>query len=132
MIFLTLDVARFITNVGWASLAIIVFFILYFSVLKMIKKKQVDHDGFVRLQSFNTDEISGVVLLYVELDKEKEFQLYWKNKETEERVDLFSGTRKKGGHVFNFDTNSLKNGFYYYELTTDNQKISKLVEVQNT
>ncbi|MCC5923511.1 MAG: hypothetical protein JJT77_06980 [Crocinitomicaceae bacterium] len=131
MFFLALDVARFITNAAWASLALIVILIIYFRVLRRIKKKQVDHDSYVRLKSFNTDEISGEVQMYVELDQQKTFQLYWKNKSNEDILIIFDGTKKKGGHIFTFDTKQLQNGFYFYELTTDNQKISKLVEVRN-
>jgi uncharacterized membrane protein YhiD involved in acid resistance len=131
MFFLALDVARFITNAAWASLALIVILIIYFRVLRRIKKKQVDHDSYVRLKSFNTDEISGEVQMYVELDQQKTFQLHWKNKANEDILIIFDGTKKKGGHIFTFDTKQLQNGFYFYELTTDNQKISKLVEVRN-
>jgi hypothetical protein len=131
MFFLALDVARFITNAAWASLALIVILIIYFRILRRIKKKQVDHDSYVRLKSFNTEEISGEVQIYVELEQEKIFQLYWKNKANDETLMIFDGTKKKGGHIFTFDTKQLQNGFYFYELTTSNQKISKLVEVQN-
>jgi hypothetical protein len=37
----------------------------------------------------------------------------------------------EGGHIIRFDTNTLPNGTYFYQLRTENQKTMKRFSVEN-
>lgn len=129
--FLSLDIARIITNIGWGTLVIIVFIILYRLLIRKMKKGVVDQKKFAELSSTDDSKKSGEFQFFIKLSEPKKvlFRVYGKSSDFEKVI--VDKELAKGGHVIKFDSTEVPNGFYYYELKTDNQKITKLIEVNN-
>lgn len=129
--FLVLDVARIIVNVGWASLVIIILILLYNYYLKRIKKTQVDKDAFVDLYPIEKNPAVGEVQFYFVVGSKQHvtLKLYSQLGNTERL--LCDAEKPKGGHVIVLDTTELPDGWYFYELITSKQKSTKMMEVKN-
>ena len=128
---LVIDIARIFVNIGWASLIIVVFILLYKLLIKRLSKNTVPQQSFVELTPLKDDKIMGKVQFFFKTHEAKpiKFRIYSRTGDFEKVLE--DREYSKGGHIINFDTNSLQNGFYFYELKTDNQKITKLMEVKN-
>lgn len=129
--FLVIDIARVFVNIGWASLVIVVFIVLYKLLIKRLSKNSIPQQSFIELTPLKDDKIKGKVQFFFKTKELKpvKFRIYSKTGDFEKV--LADKEYSKGGHIINFDTNSLADGFYFYELKTDNQKITKLMEVKN-
>ena len=128
---LVVDVIKIMTVIGWVSLAIIVFFILYRMLLQRFKRQTMLQDNYIRLSPFEGEFGKGTIQFFFTADEEKEvlFRVYDKSGEYE--VVLKNEVVKKGGHVVNFNTLEVPNGIYFYEIKTPNQKTSKVIEILN-
>lgn len=129
--FLALDLARIIINIGWISLAVIVFFILYRLMLRNMKKNVTDPVKYAILHEVEQNPASGQIQFYITMAEKHvaNFELY--NKDGSHRIVLKEGDFEPKGHIITFDTSQVPNGHYFYELKTENQKTSKILEIRN-
>ena len=129
--FLALDIARIVTNIGWASLVIVVLIILYRLLIRKMKKGVVDQKSYAELSSTDDKKKSGEFQFFIKLSEPKQvfFSVYGKSSDFKKVI--VDEELAKGGHILKFDSTKVPNGFYYYELITDNQKTTKLIEVNN-
>lgn len=128
---LVIDIFRVIVNVGWVLLVLIAFFILYRFLLAYLKRGTIDTKDFVELAATPEDKVQGEIQFFIKVHRSKtvKFRIYAKATDIEKK--LVDKELSAGGHVINFDTTEVENGFYFYEVRTDNQKTTKLLEVCN-
>jgi hypothetical protein len=128
---LVIDLARVIVNIGWISLVIVVFILLYSLLLRRMKRGQITMDDYVELLPIEGDFAKGSIQFYFKnkAPKNIEFTIYNENNSFSKVIadELY----QPGGHILKFDTTQIPNGRYYYEVKTENQKTSKLMEVRN-
>jgi len=129
--FLVIDLARVIINIGWISLIVVVFILLYSLLLKRLKRGEISQDSYIVLYPLDAELAVGTVQFFFENKEAKEvaFKVYSANGDYEELIS--NKSYKAGGHILKFDTTKVPNGKYYYELKTENQKTSKLMEIKN-
>lgn len=129
--FLVIDLPQLIVNVTWVTLAVIVAIILYRLLLRKMKKSVMDNRGFIILHRSEKEPAFGDLQLYFTAENPGSavFRLYEKSGEKE--WILFDGEFKEGNTIVNFDTTTVPNGWYYYEVKTENQKTFKLLEIKN-
>lgn len=128
---LVIDLARVIVNLGWISLTIIVFILAYRFLLKRMKRGVIKTTDYVELSTLEGDDQQGEIQFFFKtpIDQQITFRIYGKTSDYEKKI--LSKPLQKGGHIVKFDTTKVPNGMYFYELTSENQKISKLFEVKN-
>lgn len=128
---LVIDLARVIVNIGWISLLIVVFILVYRLLLKRMKKTVIDASDFVELSTLEGDDQKGEIQFFFKtpIDQLVTFRIYGKTSDFEKQ--LLDKPLKKGGHIVKFDTTKVPNGIYFYELQVENQKLSKRFEVKN-
>jgi hypothetical protein len=128
---LVIDLPRLILNITWVSLFFVIFIIAYRLLLRRMKKDQIDNSQYITLYPVEKSPASGNIQFYFTSDHpiELTFRLY--DKENTQEILLFKGEANKGNTIIDFDTTTLPNGFYYYEIKTENQKTFKLLEVKN-
>jgi hypothetical protein len=129
--FLVIDLPKLIVNVAWGTLIVIVAIILYRLLLRKLKKGVMDNSGYIVLHRSEKEPAFGAIQLYFTAEEPGNavFRLYEKNGDKEWM--LFEGDFKQGNTIVNFDTTSVPNGWYYYEVKTANQKTYKLLEIKN-
>jgi hypothetical protein len=129
--FLVIDLAKVIVNIGWFSLVVLVLIVLYRLLLKRMKRGEIKLDEYVELYPLDSEFATGTVQFFFKnkAPKEVQFIIYSANESFSEV--LTDQTYKPGGHILKFDTTKVPNGKYYFELKTENQKTSKLMEVRN-
>lgn len=129
--FLVIDLARLIVNVGWGALIVLLFILLYALLLKRLKRGQIPQEEYIELYPLETEFAVGTVQFFFKTKVEKHvlFRIYSFDEQLEEV--LSDQLYKPGGHILQLDTTKLPNGKYFFELKTDNQKTSKLMEVRN-
>lgn len=128
---LVIDIMRIVANVGWVVLLLIVFFIGYRLLLAYLKRGTIDQQDFVELASTPDDKVQGEIQFFIKAHQPKEVRFRIYGKTTDVEKILLDEKLSAGGHVINFDTRGVENGFYFYEIKTDNQKTAKLLEVCN-
>lgn len=128
---LVIDLARVIVNIGWISLTIIVFILAYRFMLKRMKRGIIKPSDYVKLSTLESDDQKGEIQFFFKTPIEQliTFRIYGKASDFEKQ--LLKKSLQKGGHIVKFDTTKISNGMYFYELTTEDQKITKLFEVKN-
>ncbi len=131
MVFLVLDVARIITNIGWASLIVLLFFIGYRLLLRRMKASQANPDDFIRLHPLEIIPAKGQIQFYFTLGTEKDVKLLIYSQSGDFNEVVVEKSFPKGSHLVPFDTTKVNDGIYYYELKSSNQKISRVMEIKN-
>jgi hypothetical protein len=128
---LVIDLPKVILNVAWGTLLVIIAIILYRLLLRRMKRDVMDNSGFVVLHRSEKEPAWGAIQLYFTSEKPGKgiFRLYAKGGQAE--WVLFDGEFKPGNTIVNFDTTKVPNGWYYYEVKTENQKTYKLLEIKN-
>lgn len=129
--FLVIDLPRMIINITWVTLTVIMAIILYRLLLRKLKKSVMDNTNFVVLHRCEKEPAFGDIQLYFTAQNPGKavFQLYEKN--GDKTWTLFEGDFKSGNTIINFDTRTVDDGWYYYEVKTENQKTFKLLEIKN-
>lgn len=129
--FLVIDIARVIVNIGWVSLVVVLLILGYILLLRRMKRGQISMDDYVELHPIDSEFATGWVQFFFKIKAPKKilFIIYAEN-------DMFfevltNKMYQPGGHILKFDTSEMPNGRYYYEVITENQKTSKLMEVKN-
>jgi hypothetical protein len=130
-LFLVIDLPKLIVNVAWVTLSVILAIILYRLLLRRLKRGVMDNVDYVVLHRSEKEPAFGSIQLYftAEVPGNAVFTIYEKNGDRE--WVLFEGDFKVGNTIINFDTTTVPNGWYYYEVKTDNQKTYKLLEIKN-
>jgi hypothetical protein len=128
---MVIDLPRLILNLTWISLVVLVLIILYRLLLKRMKASLIDNTQFLVLHSVEKSPAYGAIQFYFQAEQAGNavFRLYDKAESME--IILLDGPYKKGNTIIDFDSTQIPNGVYYYELLTENQKTSKLMEVKN-
>jgi hypothetical protein len=112
------------------SLVIIVVIILYRLLLRKLSKEKVDMTSFCILYSLERNPVSGEIEFYfVSPDMIKvEFSIW---RENEKVIEIRNDFFKKGGHIVQFDSNTLPDGEYFFGLVTSKQRTIKRFRIQN-
>lgn len=112
------------------TLGILVLIILYRFLLKFLSRKVLKTQNYCTLYDVEHSIAKGEVVFYFTTSINREVHLFLKNTSG----DVHIITQKYfdiGGHICRFDSNTIPNGQYLYVLKTDNQEISKRIEIKN-
>jgi hypothetical protein len=113
------------------SLALIIFIIAYKKLLAYLSKGEIPDEKYCVLNSLEVNPASGEIEFYFTNEEEKFVYLEILNPDFSLNQELTAKEFKVGGHIIRFDSTSIPNGNYYYQLRTDNQKTMKKFDVLN-
>lgn len=90
-----------------------------------------DNEKFAVLYSLEKQPITGEVEMYYELEESKEVEIWLLDADMNDKQQIDSRLAKIGGTKIKFDSKSVENGRYFYELRSNNQKTSKAIYIEN-
>ena len=115
----------------FVTLFILLAIILYKKLISNLKKDNLNLEDYCVLYSFERDEQTGSLEFYFTNEKPKNIIFEILNENHEVIYTLADQEYKSGGHIIRFDSTKLANGYYYYQLRTENQKTTKKMNIKN-
>lgn len=113
------------------SLALLVLIIAYRKLLAYLGKGRVPTEKYCVLYRIEKNPVQGMVEFYFTSEEERFVHFELLNEDYTVFKELSAEDRKVGGHIIHFDSTSIPNGVYYYQLRTENQKTMKKMVVEN-
>ena len=129
-------VGRITANVIWAISFLVAAYLLYVAYKKVLnliatgKVKKVTVK-YAELFDVNPPYAKGEIQFGFKLPEKMEVRFRIVNRDDELIKDLKNGELEEGVYPILFDTNSIADGEYYYQIITDVQKTSKKFFVVN-
>lgn len=123
---------QLVLNFFFVLAMIILAIVLYKLLLKRLGKKNLDPRGYCQLVSVEMNPAHGEIdfCFVTPTTKHIDFELTTLSFEVVQT--LTSKNFKEGQHILKFDSTQVPNGEYYYVLKTDNQRIFKKIQIDNS
>lgn len=131
MILSVIDIQQTIANIAWITLFILLFFIAYRLLMLRMKRGQIQKKLYLTLHPIEKDPASGVVPIFMEMNTPLTVEISIFSTDYSINEVIETKTYKKGGNVIQLDTTKYKNGFYFYQAKSENQKTKKRIEIRN-
>lgn len=112
------------------TLGILMLVILYQVLIRFLSRKVIKPQDYCVLYDVEFATASGEVSFYFTTSIHREVHLFLTNS-VGQTIDIIHQQVDEGGHIYRFDSTSIPNGAYLYVLKTENQEISKRIEIQN-
>jgi hypothetical protein len=113
------------------TLSLLIFIIAYKKLLAYLSKGEIPNEKYCELNSLEKNPASGEIEFYFTSEEDKLVCLEILNPDFSLNQEIVNKEFKAGGNIIRFDSTKLKNGNYYYQLRTDNQKTMKKMDVLN-
>ncbi|PKR80254.1 hypothetical protein CW751_10375 [Brumimicrobium salinarum] len=128
---LVIDIQQTLATIGWITLFILLFFIVYRIVMRRLKKGRIEKELYLILHPIEKNPASGTVPIFIEMHTpmEVEIRLFSTKNEINEVIE--NKKFSKGGNIIELDTTAFANGTYFYQATSKNQKTKKIIEIKN-
>ena len=129
-------VGRITANVIWAISFLVAAYLLYVAYKKVLNliatgKVKTVTVKYAELFDVNPPYAKGEIQFGFKLPEKMEVEFRIVNRDDDLIKDLKKGELEEGVHPILFDTNSIADGEYYYQIITDVQKTSKKFFVVN-
>ena len=115
----------------YVSLVIIILYLVYQRVLTRINREEPTKNLYCELIFLENDLAKGLVEFYFSNLEKKAIRFEILNSKYETVTVLAEEEFEKGQHIVRFDSTTVANGSYYYQLKTDNQETMRKMIVQN-
>jgi len=113
------------------SITIIIAVLAYRKLLSNVRKGEMNLEKFCVLYSLEKNQQTGELEFYFTNEEPKHVTFEILSEKNEVIETLTDKEYKAGGHIVRYDSTRLKNGVYFYQLRTDNQKTAKKMLVEN-
>lgn len=115
----------------YVSLVLIILYLIYQRYLNKINKDEPNKEKYCELIYLENDLAKGVIEFYfINLEK-KNIRFEVLNKQYETVQLLAEEEFEPGQHIFRFDSTTVSNGNYFYQLKTENQQTMRRMVVSN-
>lgn len=131
MILMGFSTSKIVIGILCVSLALLVLIIAYRKLLAYLSKGRITSEKYCILRSLDNEKVKGEVEFYFTCEEPKNVTIEILNNDFSLNTQVKSGDFSVGGHIIRFDSTSISNGAYMYQLRTDNQKTSKKFFVEN-
>ncbi|MFA5573893.1 MAG: T9SS type A sorting domain-containing protein [Brumimicrobium sp.] len=123
---------EFETKVLWISLALLLLFIIVYTViLRKFKQSKIEKTLFINVHPLDQNPVSGIATLYIETYTPIEVEISIFPTDMSSVTVIEKKTLKKGANIIKIDSTKFENGFYFYQVITPNQKSKKIMEIRN-
>lgn len=113
----------------WVSIIVLILVIGYRKLLAYLGKGDIKKEDYCVLYNLEKSPVTGEAPFYFTSEKVRNVSIWIQDSTMNDLIEVSNQECKIGGNIIRFDTSNLKNGTYFYCLKTDNQKISKKMEV---
>ena len=113
------------------SLAVLLLTIAYKQLLKHLGKGTPVKEDYCVLYGLETHPATGEIEFYFTTNSKRDITLELLTANLSFRSIVSEKNVTEGGHIIRFDTKTLPNGTYFYQLRTENQKTMKRFSVLN-
>ncbi len=114
------------------SLAVLILVIAYRKLIGYFGKGRVVHRDFCVLHPLEQKYAQGEVEFYFTAERPVEFELVILDKELNSLEVVTKKEALEGGNIIRWDSRSIPDGDYFYQLRTHVQKTMKRMSVKNT
>ena len=115
----------------YASLVIIILFLVYKRILMNINREEPTKNLYCELIFLENDLAKGLVEFYFSNLDKKAIRFEILDSKYQTVAVLAEEEFEKGQHIVRFDSTTVANGSYYYQLKTDNQETMRKMIVSN-
>ena len=112
------------------TLGILVLIILYRFLIRFLSRKVLKPQDYCTLYDVEYSNAKGEIAFYFTTSIPREVHLFLKN-DAGESHNVARQSFDEGCHICRFDSKRIPNGSYLYVLKTDNQEISKRININN-
>ncbi len=112
------------------TLGILVLIILYRLFIRFLSRKTIRSADYCELYEVEFPIAKGEIPFYFTTTKPREVELFLKTSNGD-RIDIAHKQAEIGGNICRFDSTHVPNGYYFYVLKTENQEITKRIEIRN-
>lgn len=113
----------------WVSLVVLVLVIGYRKLLSYLERNEIKKEDYCVLYNLEESPVTNEAPFYFTSEKVKNVSIWIQDNAMNDLIEVSNQECKIGGNIIRYDTSKLENGTYFYCLKTDNQKISKKMEV---
>ena len=113
----------------WVSLVLLVLVIGYRKLLSYLGRNDIKKEDYCVLYNLEESPVTKEAPFYFTSEKVRTVAIWILDSGMKDLMEVSNQECKVGGNIIRFDTSKLENGTYFYCLKTDNQKISKKMEV---
>jgi len=113
----------------WVSIIVLILVIGYKKLLSYLGKDDLKKEDYCELYNLEESPVTNEAPFYFTSEKVRNVSIWIQDSKMNDLIEVSNQECKIGGNIIRFDTSKLENGTYFYCLKTDNQKISKKMEV---
>lgn len=131
MVLFTFSITKLILVTLSFSLGLLLLIIAYKKLLAYLGKANIISEDYCVLYGIEEQPSKGEIEFYFTTNQNRSYKLVLLNSDMTHHSIIKSGEAKEGGVIIRFDTHSIENGTYFYQLETENQKTMKKFEICN-
>lgn len=131
MFLMKVDVQSMALKGLWITFGVLILVIIYRLVLRRMKRDIPDLSSFIILHPLEVEVAKGEIEFYYTMEEDQEVNFSVFDKDGNLVKEFHNEMRKAGPHIIKFDTNSVADGKYSFNVKTDKQHTMKFFEIQN-
>ena len=131
MILMGYSISKVLIGMLWVSLALLVVVVLYRRILSHLQKGTAVPEDYCVLYSLEVDPVKGEIEFYFTTKTKRNIIFQLLNDDLSVLKILYDKETKEGGQIIRFDSSTIENGNYYFQIVTENQKTMKKFSVLN-
>jgi hypothetical protein len=131
IVLFTFSITKLLLGILSLSLAVLLIVIAYKKLLAYLGKTDLITEDYCILYSLEQQPSSGEIELYFTTNSQRVCKMSILNNDMSLHTVIFDKQVKEGGNIVRFNTKIVENGFYFYQLETENQKTMKKIEIMN-
>ena len=131
IILMGFSVMKVVLGVLGITLGLLLITIAYKKFLVYIGKREIAPDDYCVINELETFPSKGEVEFYFTSKKKRNVLINLLNNDLSFHSKIYEKEISEGGNIARFDTTSVPNQTYFYELETENQKTMKKFTIQN-
>jgi hypothetical protein len=131
IVLFTFSITKLLLGILSLSLAVLLIVIAYKKLLAYLGKTDLITEDYCILYSLEQQPSSGEIELYFTTNSQRVCKMSILNNDMSLHTVIFDEQVKEGGNIVRFNTKIVENGFYFYQLETENQKTMKKIEIRN-
>lgn len=125
------SVSKVLLSMLCVTLALLILIIAYRKMLAYFGKSAPSMEDYCILHGLETHPAKGELEFYFTTTKKRNIILEILNDDLTPFSIIQEKEVSEGGHIIRFDSTTIQNGTYFYQLRTDNQKTMKRFTISN-
>lgn len=131
MILIGIKVSEVVIGVMLASITILIAVIAYRKLLARLNKDEVVQADYCVLFGLETSPSKGEIEFYFTSKQPKHVKFEILDAQSNPLLTVLEKDFPANGNIIRWDSTSVQDGSYFYQLVTDNQKTMKKFEIKN-